>query len=133
MNCKKTLIRQITVLMVIIFIYTLLIRCAEAASEENGLTFINKSGEDALVKLVGPSKRVVKVENGKEQRVEIASGSYYIYVRYGEQGHYRYARGEKFKIDNVVSGYVEAELTLHGVVNGNYVVGPSSEEEFNRY
>jgi hypothetical protein len=133
MNCKKTLIRQITVLMIIIFIYTFLIPLVEAASEENGLTFINKSGEDALVKLVGPSRKVVQVENGKEKRVQIASGTYYIYVRYGDQGHFRYAKGETFEIEDVVNGYVEAELTLHGVVNGNYVVRPSSEEEFNRY
>jgi len=133
MISERTLPRQIHVLMIIIFISFFFIPLAEAASEENGLTFINKSGEDALVKLVGPSRKVVQVENGKEKRVEIASGSYYIYVRYGDLGHYRYAKGETFGIEDVVNGYVEAELTLHGVVNGNYVVRASSEEEFNRY
>jgi len=103
---------------------------ASAGSEINDLTFINKSGEPALVKLVGPSRRVVPVPDGQSRQVQIASGTYCIYVRYGDQGHYRYTRGETFIIQEVTGGYVAARLTLHGVVNGNYAVESSSEAEF---
>lgn len=105
---------------------------AHAGSEINGLTFINKSGEPALVKLVGPSRRVVEVPDGQDSRVKIPSGSYVIYVRYGNKGHYRYTKGESFEIRQVAGGYIEAQLTLHGVVNGNYRTEGSSKKEFER-
>ena len=101
-----------------------------ARSEVNGLTFMNKSGDLALVKLVGPSRRVVEVADGQDRRVQIASGTYIIYVRYGDKGHYRYTKGESFVIREVTGGYIQAQLTLHGVVNGNYAVEGSSRQEF---
>ena len=113
------------------FIITLVIT-VHAGSEINGLTFINKSGEPALVKLVGLSRRLVQVPDGQDRRVKIASGNYVIYVRYGNKGHYRYTKGESFEIRQVTGGYIEARLTLHGVVNGNYSVAGSSKEEFER-
>jgi len=106
--------------------------CVYAASEVNGLTFINKSGDLALVKLVGPSRRVVEVADVQDRRVQIACGTYLIYVRYEDKGLYRYAKGESFVIHEVTGGYVEAQPTLHGVVNGNYALEGSSENEFNR-
>ena len=120
-----------TICFSVIFIITLVIT-AHAGSEINGLTFINKSGEPALVKLVGPSRRAVEVLDGQDSRVKIASGDYVIYVRYGDKGHYRYTKGESFEIRQVSGGYIEARLTLHGVVNGNYSVAGSSKEEFER-
>lgn len=103
-----------------------------AGSEINGLTFMNRSGDVALVKLVGPSRRAVPMPDGQDRRVQIASGTYCIYVRYGEEGHYTYTKGESFEIREVTGGYVEAQLTLHGVVNGNYAVEGSSRQEFER-
>ena len=120
-----------TICFSVIFIITLVIT-VHAGSEINGLTFINKSGEPALVKLVGPSRRAVEVLDGQDSRVKIASGDYVIYVRYGDKGHYRYTKGESFEIRQVSGGYIEARLTLHGVVNGNYSVAGSSKEEFER-
>jgi hypothetical protein len=102
------------------------------ASEKNSLTFINQSGEDALVKLVGPSYRVVEVPNKGKQTVNIAGGEYRIYVRYGKGPRYRCAKGEMFKIEDSAYTYTRAQLTLHGVINGNYHTYGSSEDEFNR-
>lgn len=73
------------------FIITLAIT-VYADSEINGLTFINKSGEPALVKLVGMSRRLLQVLDGQNRRVKIASGNYVIYVRYGDKGDYRYTK-----------------------------------------
>jgi len=105
---------------------------ALAGSERHSLTFINKSGKDALVKLVGPSRKVVKVSNQEKEKVWISSGTYCVYVRYGNNPPYQYVRGETFEISAPLGSYVDAYLTLHGVINGNYVVGSCSEEEFNR-
>ena len=101
------------------------------AGEKNSLTFINRSGEDAMVKLVGPSRRMVNVNNGGETTVKIAGGTYAIYVRYGESNNYRYTKGETFTIKDSFNSYTEASLTLHGVMNGNYRTEGSTEEAFN--
>lgn len=98
----------------------------------NSLAFINESGSDALVKLVGPSCRTVEVKNGGRQTVNIAGGTYRVYVRYGEDpGAYRYSKGDSFAIHEDAHSHTRASLTLHGVVNGNYRTETSSENEFN--
>lgn len=104
-----------------------------ADMEKNTLTFENRSGRGALVKLIGPSKKVVLVPDGEDKTVNIASGRYFILVRYGDKPPYNYTRGDKFEIKDVVGGYIRAFLTLHGVVNGNYSSFPSSEREFYSY
>jgi hypothetical protein len=104
-----------------------------AWSERNSLTFINRSGDPALVKLVGPSRHVVDIPNGKDHAVTIRGGQYELFVRYGEAPRYRYAKGESFAIEEEAPGsYTKASLTLHGVVNGNYRTEGSSENEFSR-
>lgn len=114
-----------------VFISIIQAPVAEGA-EKNSLTLINQSGDNALVKLVGPSRMTVEVPNGSSRTVKIAGGTYVIYVRYGTPGKYRYTKGESFQIEETYSSYTEASLTLHGVVNGNYHSEGSSESEFNR-
>jgi hypothetical protein len=127
--------------LMILICFMLLFGCATSGNgqmmkistlEKNTLTFINHSGEDALVKLVGPSRKLVEVPNRRGRTVSIAGGEYQIYVRYGNGQGYRYARGEVFRIVDNPSGYTVARLTLHGVINGNYRTYGSSEDEFNR-
>lgn len=118
---------------VMVFVIVILTPAAFAGEERHGLTFMNRSGDAALVKLVGPSRRTVPVAEGQDERVQITAGTYYIYVRYGAKAPYRYTKGETFQIEDPINGYVEAQLTLHGVAHGNYSVGPSSEDEFNRH
>jgi uncharacterized protein YcfL len=129
--------KSIMLILLLLFSYACssskaMIRTNQAVSEKNILTFINHSGEDALVKLVGPSRKLVEVPNRRERTVSIAGGEYQIYVRYGNGQGYRYARGEVFRIVDNPSGYTVARLTLHGVINGNYRTYRSSEDEFNR-
>jgi hypothetical protein len=75
----------------------------------------------------------VEIPNNKNHTVNIAGGTYMIYVRYGNAPIYRYAKGEPFEIENSSTYYTEASLTLHGVINGNYSTEYCSEEEFNNY
>jgi hypothetical protein len=53
----------------------------------NTVTFENQSGQDALVKLVGPTRGVVPVANGSRAGIHVDAGVYYILVRYGAVGH----------------------------------------------
>lgn len=103
-----------------------------AATDKSTITFINKSGVPALVKLVGPTKHSVEVGNGNSQTVRVAGGEYYMLVRYGTEGKYRYSKGDPFNVHETPTEYEEISITLHTVEGGNYDSKPSSPEEFNR-
>ncbi len=103
---------------------------AQQAEGRSTLTLINHSGENALVKLIGPAKKIVAVNNGENQTVSLRKGTYQIYVRYGQNNNYRYARGQPFTIEENALMYTKASLTLHGVINGNYSMLPISREVF---
>lgn len=127
--------RKITIKAVIIAI---LISCfvlptAVSAFERNRITFINKSGMDALVKLVGPRRYVVLVEDSESETIRIYGGTYHVFVRYDEGSRFRYAKGEQFQIEDSAYSFTEASLTLHGVINGNYSIENISQDAFERY
>jgi hypothetical protein len=127
---KKAMHLSVGVLMIILICFCLI---GEAGAEgKSSLTLINQSGDNALVKLTGPSRKTVEISNGSSRTVNIAGGQYTIYVRYGTPGRYRYTKGESFQIDETSITYTRASLTLHGVANGNYRTEGSSESEFNR-
>jgi hypothetical protein len=103
----------------------------------SSVVFDNKSGQAALVKLVGPTTQVVEVPDGQMQSVKAAGGKYYILVRYGDSlDGYRYTRGEPFDVNERETAigieYSEITITLHPVINGNYSTAPSSKEEFEK-
>jgi hypothetical protein len=96
------------------------------------VTFDNQSGEDAVVKLVGPTRCVVPVANRSRAGVHTPSGAYYILVRYGVAGRYSYTKGQKFSVEESGSSYSAITITLHKVVNGNYESHPIGPAEFER-
>ena len=124
--------RIVSILFLVIALTVGMSSDSSAEGERNILTFINHSGNYAMVKLVGPTRSTVTVKDNGEATVNIAGGKYIIYVRYGEKSPYRYTKGESFTIEDSSFEYTKATLTLHGVVNGNYRTEGSSEEEFNR-
>jgi hypothetical protein len=97
------------------------------------VTFDNRSGEAALVKLIGSSRRSTSVPNGHMRTVSASGGQYFIMARYGTSaGHYRYAQGDPFNVTQTANQRSVITITLHPVVNGNYATRPISEGEFNR-
>jgi hypothetical protein len=99
-------------------------------STQSILTFDNQSGEPALVKVVGPSPRSVNVASGGTSSVGVKPGRYFIKVRYGRRGRYRYAKGEPFTVRETATQRQHATITLHKVVGGNYRSQDISAEEF---
>jgi ABC-type Fe3+-hydroxamate transport system substrate-binding protein len=92
-----------------------------AQSYANQITFDNSSGNDALVKLVGPTGGVVAVPNNRERTVRVAPGTYFILVRYGDApSNYAYTRGQTFSVEQVGNMYSVITITLHKVIGGNY-------------
>jgi len=100
------------------------------AQERPTITFDNRSGEDALVRLVGPSSGTVSVADSSSRTVEARGGTYRIFVRYGQPGKYRYTKGNSFTVYQGADGVDQISITLHKVVGGNYGTAPSNEAEF---
>lgn len=105
---------------------------AHVALNRSTITFENRSGEAAVVKLVGASTRMVSVSNGRSATVNASAGRYQIFVRYGTGPNYSYSKGESFTVEEDASGYSEITITLHTVAGGNYDSRPSNKEEFDR-
>ena len=59
------------------------------ARDRPTITLDNRSGEDALVRLVGPTSGTVSVADSTRRAVEARGGTYRMYVRYGLPGKYR--------------------------------------------
>lgn len=102
-----------------------------AQDNPNTITFDNKSGEPALVKLIGPTGQAVEVPNGDSRTVNTAAGEYYILTRYGSKPKgYKYAKGDPFTVVQTESEYSIITITLHPVIGGNYATHPISADEF---
>lgn len=113
----------------------LLFIAVPAIAGNNSVTFDNQSGEEALVRLVCPSGSVkqITVPNSTKRTIGgIENGSYFIKIRYGTNGNYRYSKGDTFSINAFYPQYIMATITLHPVANGNYGTRPIGAEEFNR-
>lgn len=84
------------------------------------LSFVNFSGENATVKVAGPTSGYVEVPNGGSRTVTVRGGSYSIVIRYGTPGNFTYQRGDEFSVSESASSVDRISITLHKVPNGNY-------------
>jgi len=114
----------------LVVVFSLIRVAATVSAQENTVTFDNQSGEAALVKLVGPSHKVVQVPTGAKRTVTATAGEYHIKARYGTPGRYRYARGDNFRITETATQRSQISITLHKVIGGNYGTRAISEKEF---
>ena len=105
--------------------------CASGqGSESPTITFINQSGENCLVKLVGPTAAFVNVPTGTQRSIAVRGGNYDILTRYGEAGHFRYTRGDPFDVTETAYSVSDISITLHKVVGGNYATHPDPGSDF---
>jgi hypothetical protein len=134
MSCTKATRSTVVILLALVIVTAVSVSVAFGQSfyDPNTITLINRSGEDALVRLVGPTRRDVTVVDGTNQTVNVVAGSYYMLVRYGRPGRYHYTRGNQFEIEQSGLSYTEMTITLHKVVGGNYGTRPSTAAEFDR-
>jgi len=103
---------------------------AVASAQDNTITFDNKSGEPALVRLIGPTPVEVAVPQGKAKTVIAGQGRYHIRVRYGTAGRFRYTKGDEFDVTQSATSRSKIAITLHKVTAGNYKSKPISAEKF---
>jgi hypothetical protein len=98
------------------------------------ITFDNRSGDFAVVKLIGPSKHVAEVPDGERRTVNASGGNYYIVTRFGSKpDSYSYERGDNFNVTQTATKHSVITITLHKIVNGNYDTKPISAEEFEKH
>jgi len=100
------------------------------AEAENLITFDNRSGQPALVKLIGPISQQIAVPTGRTRTVTVPPGTYHIKTRYGRPGRYQYSKGDAFAVEQTTTTRKHITITLHEVVNGNYDKIPITEAEF---
>jgi hypothetical protein len=101
---------------------------------QSSITFDNQSGESAVVRLVGPSRREIFVPDGQQATLSgTRAGHYRLYARYRtDDGDYRYVAGDHFDVEASANTYSRITITLHGVIHGNYGSWPSSKAEFDQ-
>lgn len=104
------------------------------AQYHSSITFRNGADEDALVKLIGPSTRMVAVpRNQTRAALEVPPGQYYIVVRYGDkEDNFAYSKGEPFQVEEYGDSYSQISITLYKVANGNYGTRPARKEDFDK-
>jgi len=133
MKWMKWSLRFSIVTLPLILVLGLCFPSADAQTARSTITFENRSGEPALVKLVGPTAQTIEVPQGESRTINAAAGEYYILVRYGDNpGQYTYTRGEPFTVQESTIQYSVLTITLHKVIGGNYGTRPSSAEEFDK-
>ena len=95
------------------------------------IIFDNQSGQNALVKLIGSTKLVVKVPKQRKKTVHAAEGDYYILVRYGDSiKDFTYTKSDLFSVTQSGDQFSIITFTLYRTRGGNFNVKSVSPEEF---
>jgi len=92
---------------------------SQAKKPSHTLTVQNDSGQFVLVKIVGPTRAVLKVPLDQKKKAHLASGKYYILVRFGfAPKEYIYTKGEAFTLTQEQDRFSHTSIILHRVVAG---------------
>ena len=100
----------------------------------NTLEIQNDSGQFALVKVVGPTKAVVKLPLDHKRTTLLSPGEYYILVRFGfAPKEYVYTKGDPFTVTQQEKQFSYTTITLHRIVMGMKNPHQVSSEEFENF
>jgi hypothetical protein len=132
MRSTRKIARVYRALMCLVLLLAGVSRISRAQQYPNTIRFVNQSGENAMVKLIGPIRLSVLVPNAGSSTVNVPGGIYYILTRYcGRQGTCRYSKGDSFNVTQTDTEYSKVEITLHKVAGGQYHTRDASATEFN--
>lgn len=124
----------ITILLIMAWSMVIQTNVSQATLTANALTIQNDSGQFVLVKIVGPTRTVIKVPLDQTKKVHLAPGEYYILVRFGfAPKEYIYTKGEPFMVTQEKDNFSRTTITLHRVISGIGNPHEVSGEEFNNY
>lgn len=124
----------ITILLVMAWSIAIQTNVGHARLTANALTIQNDSGQFVLVKIVGPTRAVIKIPLDQTKKVHLAPGEYYILVRFGfAPKEYIYTKGEPFMVTQEKDNFSRTIITLHRVISGIGNPHEVSGEEFKHY
>ena len=104
---------------------------AAPTSSPHRITFINESGQNAHVKLIGPTRTALKIYLDQKRSVRVDAGEYYVLIRYGNSPkEYTYTKGDPFSVTQSGDQYSRISITLHRVISGSHTTGLVSGDEF---
>ena len=102
-----------------------------AQPEPHKIIFDNQSGQNAVVRVIGPTKLVARVPKQRKKTVHVAAGDYYILVRYGDsEKDFTYTKSDPFAVTQPEGRYSIITFTLYRTKGGDFNVLPISPEEF---
>ncbi len=97
----------------------------------NMITFDNQSGRNAVVRVIGPTRAVAKMQRDESRIVRVAAGEYYILVRYGDsKKEYSYTKSAAFSVTQSEKEISMITFTLHRRHGGTFNSQPVSGNEF---
>ncbi len=100
-------------------------------STPNTITFDNQSGRNAVVRIMGPTKTIAKMQRDEKRIVHVAAGEYYILVRYGDSAkEYSYTKSSTFSVVQSEGKVSIIRFTLHRRSGGTFNSQPVSGNEF---
>jgi len=117
---------------ILLFVFLGLVPTHAASSQApHRITFINESGQNALVKLIGPTRTAVKIMLDQKRFVRVRAGEYYVLARFGNSPkEYTYMKGNPFTVTQSGDQYSRISITLHRVISGSHTAGLVSGEQF---
>jgi WD40 repeat protein len=81
--------------------------------DKNTITIENPSNADVVVKLIGPSARMVSVPSGQSISINVAAGDYSILVRYGTNpSEFVYVRGGPLRVTETQTQHSIGKIAL---------------------
>ncbi len=126
--------RCLTIIIFILWSTAFLVSLSQAKKPSHTLTIQNDSGQFVLVKIVGPTRAVLKVPLDQKKKAHLVSGKYYILVRFGfAPKEYIYTKGEAFTLTQEEDRFSHTSITLHRVVAGIENPHGVSGKEFEKF
>ena len=135
MNVPLPLLRRMHIacrmLMFMSFLVVTSLMAHAAQSTPNMITFENQSGRNAVVRVIGPTHAVAKMQRDETRIVRVAAGEYYILVRYGDsEKEYTYTKSAPFSVTQSEGKVSIITFTLHRRSGGTFNSQPVSGQEF---
>ena len=107
--------------------------CLASDSAPNIIKFDNQSGRNAVVRIIGPTKTVAKMQRDETRTVRVKFGEYHILVRYGDSAkEYTYTKSARFTVAKTDGKFSIITFILHRGGEGTFDSLPVSGEEFER-
>ncbi len=96
------------------------------------ITFDNRLGDPASIKLIGPVRQTVEVPVRQRITVTVPGGQYYVLVRQGSADGYDYAKGGAFVVTQTATRHSVITITLRDSFSGNYANHSTTADEFDK-